>query len=82
MIDLAYSLVIEATDEPDYFTFFSPGLKGFSGVGHSIEDCVSRAQQGMLEHVQLLEKSRLGIPRPKRNPKVTVRNAVPLKRAG
>jgi hypothetical protein len=29
MIELDYSLVIEATQEPDYFGFFSPDLEGF-----------------------------------------------------
>ncbi len=33
MIDLPYSLVIEATDEPDYFGFYSAELEGFSGAG-------------------------------------------------
>ena len=33
MIDLPYSLVIEATEEPDYFGFYSPDLEGFSGIG-------------------------------------------------
>ena len=36
MIDLPYSLDIEATDEPDYFGFFSPDLEGFTGIGHSV----------------------------------------------
>ena len=36
MIELEYSLVIEATDEPDYFRFYSPDLEGFTGIGHSI----------------------------------------------
>jgi len=30
MIDLQYSLVIEATEEPDYFGFYSPDLEGFT----------------------------------------------------
>ena len=38
MIDLPYSLVIEATEEPDFFGFYSPELEGFTGVGHSVED--------------------------------------------
>jgi hypothetical protein len=33
MITLPYSLVIEATDEPDYFGFYSPELEGFTGIG-------------------------------------------------
>lgn len=43
MIKLPYSLVIEATDEDDFFGFYSPDLEGFAGIGHSIEDCVFRA---------------------------------------
>jgi hypothetical protein len=35
MIDLPCSLIIEATDEPDYFGFYSTELEGFSGTGHS-----------------------------------------------
>ena len=38
MIDLRYSLVIEATEEPDFFSFYSPDIEGFSGVGQSVED--------------------------------------------
>ncbi len=62
MIDLPYSLVIEATPEPDYFGFFSPELEGFSGIGHSVEDCLSRAKSGMKEHVELLRQLQLPVP--------------------
>jgi len=44
MIDLRYSLVIEATEEPDFFSFYSPDLEGFTGVGQSIEDCIYKAR--------------------------------------
>ena len=54
MIDLEYSLVIEATEEPDYFGFYSPDLEGFTGIGHSIEDCIYKAKWRMKEHVKLL----------------------------
>jgi len=40
MIDLPYSLIVEATDECDYFGFYSPDLPGFTGIGHSVEDCL------------------------------------------
>ncbi len=46
MIDLRYSLVIEATEEPDFFSFYSPDLEGFSGIGHSVEDCLYKAKRG------------------------------------
>jgi hypothetical protein len=32
MIELPYSLIIEATEEPDYFGFYSPDLEGFTGI--------------------------------------------------
>jgi hypothetical protein len=37
MIDLEYSLIIEATDEPDFFGFYSPDLEGFRGYCVNIE---------------------------------------------
>jgi predicted RNase H-like HicB family nuclease len=75
MIDLPHSLVIEATDEPDFFGFFSPELEGFSGVGHSVEDCLYQAKWGMKEHVELLREQGLPVPAPNPSPIVTIRNA-------
>ena len=66
MIELPYSLVIEATKEPDYFGFYSPDLEGFTGIGHSVEDCLYKAKWGMKEHVSLLEEQ--GLPVPPKNP--------------
>ena len=54
MIELPYSLVIEATEEPDYFGFYSPDLEGFSGIGHSVEDCIYKAKWGMKEQTKSL----------------------------
>lgn len=45
MIELPYSLIIEATDEPDYFGFHSPELEGFTGIGHSVENCLCQSGQ-------------------------------------
>ena len=33
MIDLPYSLIIEATEEPDYFGFYSPDLRALQALG-------------------------------------------------
>jgi predicted RNase H-like HicB family nuclease len=74
MIDLPYSLVIEATAEPDFFGFFSPDLTGFTGVGHSVEDCLYKAKWGMREHVELLAEQKLPVPHPNHNPTVTIQN--------
>jgi predicted RNase H-like HicB family nuclease len=74
MIELKYSLVIEATKDPNFFAFYSPDLEGFSGVGHSVEDCLYKARWGMDEHLSLLKERKLTIPRPNPNPIITVRN--------
>ena len=74
MIELPYSLVIEATDEPDYFGFYSPELEGFTGIGHSVEDCLYKAKWGMREHVELLREQSLHVPEPNPDPKVTIQN--------
>jgi predicted RNase H-like HicB family nuclease len=75
MIELPYSLVIEATEEPDYFGFYSPDLEGFTGIGHSIEDCLYKAKWGMKEHVELLKEQRLPVPASQSNPHITIQNA-------
>jgi predicted RNase H-like HicB family nuclease len=74
MVDLPYSLVIEATDEPDFFGFYSPELAGFSGVGNSVEDCLYQARWGMKEHTALLVEQRLPVPPPNTDPVITIRN--------
>jgi predicted RNase H-like HicB family nuclease len=74
MIDLKYSLVIEATADPVFFGFYSLELEGFSGVGHSIEDCIYKARSGMEEHVAVLREQDLPIPEPSLNPTVIVQN--------
>ena len=74
MINLKYSLVIEATDDPTFFGFYSHDLQGFSGVGHSIEDCLYQARWGMEEHLTLLKEKGLPIPTPIPNPTVIIQN--------
>ena len=74
MIDLRYSLVIEATDDPNFFGFYSPDLEGFTGVGHSIEDCLYKAKWGMEEHVTVLRDMGLPIPEADPSPTVVIRN--------
>ncbi len=75
MIDLPYSLVIEATEEPDFFGFYSPDLEGFTGIGHSIEDCLYQARWAMKEHTELLASHRFPVPPPSENPTVTIQNS-------
>jgi len=75
MIEIPYSLVIEATQEPDFFGFFSADLEGFSGIGHSIEDCIYKAKHGMREHVVLLREQGLPVPPENPNPRIVVQNA-------
>ncbi len=81
MIDLEYSLVIEATDDPNFFAFYSPDLEGFTGLGHSIEDCLYKAKWGMQEHVALLKEKGLSVPKTNPNPTVVIQNEQPLKKA-
>jgi len=74
MIDLKYSLVIEATDDPEFFGFNSPELEGFTGIGHSVEDCLYKAKWGILEHINLLKEKGLPIPKENPNPTVVIQN--------
>jgi predicted RNase H-like HicB family nuclease len=75
MIDIKYSLVIEATKDPTFFAFYSPELVGFTGVGNSVEDCLYKARWGMEEHVALLKERDLPVPKFNPDPVVTITNA-------
>jgi len=75
MIDLKYSLIIEATEDPAFFTFYSPDMEGFSGVGNSLEDCLYKAKWETEEHVSLLKERRLPVPRRNPNPTINIKNA-------
>ena len=75
MLDLKYSLIIEATEDPAFFAFYSPDLEGFTGVGNSVEDCMYKAKWGMEEHIVLLKERRLPVPKRNPNPTVTIKNA-------
>jgi predicted RNase H-like HicB family nuclease len=81
MLDLKYSLVIEATEDPNYFGFYSPELEGFSGVGHSVEDCLYKAKWGMDEHVDVLREQGFPVPESNPNPTVVVQNEQKLESA-
>ncbi len=74
MIDLKYSLVIEATEDPTFFAFYSPDLEGFTGIGHSVEDCLYKARCGIEEHLRLLREQGLPIPPENPNTSATVRD--------
>ena len=78
MIDLKYSLIIEATSDPNFFGFYSPDLEGFAGVGHSVEDCLYKAKWGMEEHVALLLEQKLPVPEANPDPRVVVQNEAAL----
>jgi predicted RNase H-like HicB family nuclease len=81
MIELKYSLVIEATEDPTFFGFYSPDLEGFTGVGHSVEDCLYQARWGMEEHVALLREQKLPISQPRSKPTIVIQNQDSLARA-
>ena len=80
MIELKYSLIVEATDDPSFFGFYSEDLEGFTGIGHSIEDCIYKAKWGMEEHLALLRAHRLPIPQPTSSPTITIQNQPPRRR--
>lgn len=78
MTDLKYSLIIEASEDPNFFGFYSPDIEGFTGVGESIEDCLYKAGSAMAEHVSLLREQGLPVPRKSKDPKVTIQNTKPV----
>jgi predicted RNase H-like HicB family nuclease len=81
MITLPYSLVIEATEEPDFFGFYSPDLEAFTGIGHSVEDCLYKAGSGMADHVQTLRDQGLAVRAHNPNPTIVIQNESKLQPA-
>ncbi len=81
MIDLKYDLTIEATVDPSFFSFYSAELEGFTGVGHSVEDCLYQAKWGMIEHANLLKEQGLPVPAPNPSPRVIIENSPTLSAA-
>jgi len=69
MIDLNYSLILEATEEPSFIGFDSPHVEGFAGLGHSAEDCLYQARCGMEKHLELLREQVFLVPKSNPNPK-------------
>jgi hypothetical protein len=74
MIEFPYSLIIDATEEPGYFSFYSPDLEVFTGIGHSVEDCIYKARWGMREQIALLREQGLPVPQINRDPKILIEN--------
>jgi len=74
MLKLKYNLVIEATDDPNFFGFYSPDLEGFTGVGNSIEDCIYKATWGMEEHLTLLRELGMHVPTPASHPTIIIQD--------
>ncbi len=74
MFHSGYSLVIETTDDPTFFGFYSPDLEGFTGTGHSIEDCLYNVRWGIAEHRAILKERGLPIPKPNPNPTILIQN--------
>lgn len=74
VLDLKYSLVIEATSDRTCFCFSSPRLKGFTGTGRSLEDCIRKASSRMKELDELLREVGLPVPSPEPNPSVLIKN--------
>lgn len=75
MINLKYSLVIEATEDPAAFASYSPDLEGFTGVGHCVEDCLYKPNWGMQDQIALLKEHSLTVPKQNPNPTVTIKKA-------
>ena len=78
MIDIDYSLVIEATPDPAFFNYYSPDLNGFTGTGSSIEDCIFRAKGTIKNYLVALKSSGKHIPRRNDYPLITIKNSKPV----
>ena len=75
MIKLPYSLIIEATADPEFFSFYSPDLNGFAGASRSVEECFSKVRGDMQEFVKTLKEMNLPVPPPNPQPTILIKSA-------
>jgi len=64
-----------------FFGFYSPDLQGFTGIGHSIEDCLYKARWGMADHEQMMRKQGLPVPAHNPDPTIVIQNQPKLEPA-
>ena len=81
MIDIEYSLIIEATEDPAFFCYYSPDLHGFTGAGYSLGECISKVKAEMDEFIGFVKEMGDAIPRPSRRPYIKIVNAPRGRRA-
>ena len=72
MLNLPHSLIIETTDDPAFFCFYSPTLPGFTGAATSLSDCVEQAGPAMLEFRDYLAEFGSPVPPPDERPVVLI----------
>jgi hypothetical protein len=49
-------------------------LKGFSGIGHSVEDCLFKTKWAMNEHIELLKDQGLPVSPENPDPEIVIPN--------
>ncbi len=81
MLNLQYTVIIEATEDPGYFGFYSPDVEGFTGIGHSVEDCIYKAKWGLTEHIKLLRDQGLPVPVSNPHPQIIIQNEEKMEEA-
>jgi len=64
-----------------FFGSYSSDLEGFTGIGHSVEDCLYKARWGMADHVQMLRGQGLAVPAHNPNPTIVIQNESKLQLA-
>jgi hypothetical protein len=59
----------------EFLGFCSPDLEGFTGISHSVEDCLYQAEWGMREFLQVMNDGSMPVPPRIGEPTVLIKNA-------
>ncbi len=65
---------LQSAIENYFFGFYSPDLEGFTGISHSIENCVYKALSGMADHVEVIRQQGLPVPPSNPDPTIVIQN--------
>lgn len=67
LFGLSYSIIIEKTEDPNFFGVVVPDILGCTTTGRSIQECIHKAREAIELHLQYLQEEGLSLPpEPKR----------------
>lgn len=62
LFGLRYPIIIEKTEDPNFFGVVIPDILGCTSTGRSIEECIAKAREAIELHLRYLQEEGLPLP--------------------